>query len=120
VSPPDALVVHLTWLWPDALVIPVGEMDRVTTHLVEARLREALDGDAERVVVDASALRSVDPDGMRALSTAARVLRQRGGELLLVDPPRCLDAMLAALPADGDVHVTANAWNRSSRSPRRR
>jgi anti-anti-sigma factor len=112
---PAPLVVHLTWLWPDALVIPVGEVDHFTTHLVEARLREALDGDAERVVVDASAVRFIDHEGMRAISAAGRTLHQRGGELLLVDPPRCVDVVLAALPADGAVHVTENAWNRPSR-----
>lgn len=95
---PDALLhVHVSWQWPDALVIAVGEIDAFTTPVLDRRFTEVLAGDPARVVLDASAVTFVSLAGVRILTTVGGELRDRGGGLVVVDPPPVLRTIVEGL-----------------------
>jgi anti-anti-sigma factor len=77
--------ITVSWVWPVALVLVVGEIDRAGAAGLERRLVEALDGGAARIVVDASGLTHLDPAGVEVLARASHALRARGGTLSVVD-----------------------------------
>lgn len=82
---PGDLVVNLTWLWPEAMAIVIGEVDHFNAPVLGRRLGEAIDAGATRITLDASGLSFLDASGMRALAAASRSLRERGGDLVLLD-----------------------------------
>jgi anti-anti-sigma factor len=102
----ELLAVHVTWLWPDALVLAIGEVDDHTVGRLEARIREAMDEGATRVVVDTSGVSFLAVAGLRALEAAGAELGRRGGELIVVDPPRSLRLILGALRTQVPFRVT--------------
>lgn len=106
----DALSVLLTWSWPDALIVAVGEIDAFTTPVLERRLREAVDSDAARVVVDASAVTFVALAGLDAFHRAGAELGRRGGELLVADPPPSLRLLVGTLGRDVPFRFTCTPF----------
>ena len=97
---PNDVSVTLTWLWPEALVIVVGEVDHFSAPVLVRRLQEAIDAGATRITLDASGLRFLDAAGMRTLMTAARSLRERGGDLVMLDVDPSLARVLGLLGID--------------------
>lgn len=79
------LVVNLTWLWPEAMAIVIGEVDHFNAPELARRLTEAIDAGATRITLDASGLTFLDAAGMRTLASASQSLRERGGDLVLLD-----------------------------------
>lgn len=100
---PCELSTTLTWLWPEALVIVVGEVDHFSAPLLYRRLHEAIHMGATRITLDASGLSFLDGAGMRCLTAAARSLRERGGDLVVLDLRPSLVRVLAVLGIDQQV-----------------
>lgn len=61
-----------------------GELDMSTVPILEARLREALDGGGRRLVVDLRGLDFIDSTGLTLLVRWGRGAEQDGYELALV------------------------------------
>ena len=95
------LVVTLTWMWPEALVIVVGEVDHFTVGMLSRRLTEAVSAGADKVTLDASGISFLGAAGIRSLATAARSLRERGGDLVVLDARPALQRVLVLLGLDG-------------------
>jgi anti-sigma B factor antagonist len=97
---PTDVSVTLTWLWPEAMVMVVGEVDHFSAPSLVGRLREAIDAGATRITLDASGLTFLDAAGMRCLTAAARSLRERGGDLVVLDLRPSLARVLGVLGLD--------------------
>lgn len=69
-----------------AVVSPAGELDAYTAPDVRAALVDVVEGGAEVVVCDLSAVTFLDSSGLGTLIGALKRLRERGGELLVVQP----------------------------------
>jgi anti-anti-sigma factor len=65
------------------------------------------DHGSSRLVVDAEALSYVDSLANRVLGQAARVLRDRGGQLILVRPTPAVLAMLQITGTSTLMHIQA-------------
>ena len=85
IEPSAGPSITVSWVWPVALVLVVGEIDEASAPLLERRLVEAVERRAARIVVDASALTFLDSAAVEVLVAASRLLRRRGGTLTLVD-----------------------------------
>jgi anti-anti-sigma factor len=97
---PVELVVTLTWLWPEAMVIVLGDVDHFSAPLLGRRLSEAVDAGATRITLDAFGLTFLDAAGMRTLVAASRALRERGGDLVVLDTRPGLTRILTLLGLD--------------------
>ncbi len=106
-TPPAGLSVTSTWLGIEALVIVVGELDVFTAPELERRLREASAASASRVLVDASGLCFIDSAGVVVLRQAARALRSRGGQLVLLDAQEGLRRILGLLGAEDEMAMAS-------------
>ena len=73
-----------------------GDLTRSTARAIRTALIDALGGGGPRLVLDLTAVRTCDEEGVRAISLAAgRALRRGGGLRLAGVPPqvrRCLEA----------------------------
>jgi anti-sigma B factor antagonist len=110
-APPETaheLVVSITWLWPEAMLIVLGEVDHFSAPTLGRRLTEAIDAGATRITVDASGMTFLDAAGMRTLVTAAKALRGRGGDLILLDARPGLVRILSLLGLDHRLTMLAN------------
>jgi anti-anti-sigma factor len=58
-----------------------------------------------RLVVDASGLRFADSESVRVLVVAAKMLRERGGELVLLRPQAAVAKVLNLMGADQVIIV---------------
>jgi len=82
------------------VVVLTGQADmRSSGELVEI-LVSHVPRDTRRLVVDVSGLSFDDPAAVRALVMAAKVLRERGGALLLLQPQPAVATALSLLGAD--------------------
>ena len=82
------------------VVVLTGEADMGSTgELVEYLVSQA-SGETPRLAVDVSGLSFADPAAVRALARAAKVLKERGGALVLLRPQRAVAKVLSLLGAD--------------------
>jgi anti-anti-sigma factor len=87
------------------LITLSGETDVTTTaELTELVAGQLADG-ALQLTVDMSELRFADTASIRVLVLAARTLRQRGGNLVLLRPHRALARILQIMGADQLIAV---------------
>mgnify|MGYP000315357322 CR=1 FL=1 len=68
------------------VVSPAGDLDAYTAPEVRAALTDLIEEGAAVVVCDLSAVTFLDSSGLGALIGALKRLRERGGELLIVQP----------------------------------
>lgn len=64
-----------------------GELDLATAPAVEAALREPVDGDLERRVLDLRAVTFMDSSGLRTILSANGAARREGWSLQIVPGP---------------------------------
>jgi anti-sigma B factor antagonist len=82
------------------LVVLSGEADVTNTPQLSELLDGQLAGGTQYLTVDVTGLSFADTSSIRTLLLAARTLRQRGGDLVLLHPQRALARMLEILGAD--------------------
>ena len=91
------------------IVVLAGEADVLNSgRLVEA-LMQRLPMGVTKLVVDVARLAYIDSMALRALVMAARVLKQRGGRLTLLQPSSTVQKMLMITGADQYMTVQAAA-----------
>lgn len=71
-----------------ALVRLTGDLDAYTAVAFRTDLHDATEAEAQLVVVDLTAITFIDSAGLGALVGAHRRMRERGGLLRIVRPPR--------------------------------
>ncbi len=86
-----------------------GEADIQGSGELSAVLAAQLATGAVRLLVEASELRFADSTSVRALVLAARTLRERGGELVLVRPQPPVARVLELMGADQMMLVQGGA-----------
>lgn len=70
--------------------VPVhGELDLASARVLEAHVERLVGDDAVWIALDLSDLTFVDSSGMAALARVRDRLRAVGGDVVVVDPPRC-------------------------------
>jgi len=81
-----------------------GDLTSATAPAVRTALIDALGGGGPRLVLDVSALRRCDADGVHAISLAAGRAVRRGGALRLAAVPSHLAACFDSAPQVGGVY----------------
>jgi anti-sigma B factor antagonist len=82
-----------------------GEVDITTAAELSELLNGQLADETQQLTVDVAGLDFADTAAIRALLVAARRLRQRGGDLVLLRPQRALARVLEILGADEVVTI---------------
>jgi anti-sigma B factor antagonist len=71
-----------------AVVTPVGELDVATSQRFRDCVNQLIDGGAQELVVNLSAITFIDSAGLGVLVGAMKRLRAGGGSFALADPSR--------------------------------
>jgi anti-sigma B factor antagonist len=82
------------------VIVLAGEADVLSSGLLVEALMQQLAPGVVKLIVDVSKLAYMDSMALRAVVMAARVLRNRGGKLILLRPRAALRRMLAITGAD--------------------
>jgi anti-anti-sigma factor len=82
-----------------------GEVDITTAAELSELLNGQLADETQQLTVDVAGLDFADTAAIRALLVAARRLRQRGGDLVLLRPQRALARVLEIFGADEVVTI---------------
>lgn len=82
-----------------------GEADITTTAELSELITGQLAEETQQLTVDVAGLDFADTAAIRVLLVAARRLRQRGGDLVLLRPQRALARVLEILGADEVVTI---------------
>ena len=91
------------------VVAPRGELDAFTAPELRTELHQLIEGSrAERLVVDLTSVTFLDSSALGVLVGALRRLRERGGELHLVEPPPLARRIFAITKLDTvlELHAT--------------
>lgn len=91
------------------VVVLSGEADLLSAARLGELLTAQLADGAVWLLVDASGLSFADSASVRALVLAARTLRKRGGELVLIRPQPVVMRVLELLGADQVIQVQGAA-----------
>jgi len=117
-DPSDLLNIELVQDRDVAVVTAHGEIDLYTAPLLDSALREAIDGDAELVVVDLSDVTFMASSGLTALLSALDRARQQRCELRLAGGGRAVQRPLQAAGLEDHFEHFSSASE--ARSQRRR
>ena len=82
-----------------------GAADITTAAELSELITGQLAGETQRLTVDVAGLDFADTAAIRVLFVAAKRLRQRGGDLVLLRPQRALARVLEILGADEVVTI---------------
>jgi anti-sigma B factor antagonist len=82
------------------VIVLAGEADVLSSGLLVEALMQQLAPGVVKLIVDVSKLAYMDSMALRAVVMAARVLRNRGGKLILLRPRAALRRMLTITGAD--------------------
>jgi len=82
-----------------------GETDMSTVAELDELLTGQLADGAQQLTVDVAGLDFADTASIRVLLLAARTLRQRGGDLVLLRPQRTVVRVLEILGADEAITI---------------
>jgi anti-sigma B factor antagonist len=82
------------------VIVLEGEADVLSSGLLVEALMQQLAPGVVKLIVDVSKLAYMDSMALRAVVMAARVLRNRGGKLILLRPRTALRRMLAITGSD--------------------
>src|ERR1700761_2903406 len=77
-----------------------GETDVTTAAELSQLLTAQLSGGTRHLTIDVSGLSFADSASVRVLALAARTLRQRGGDLVLLRPQRAITLILQLTGVD--------------------
>jgi len=89
------------------LIRPTGEVDVTTVPLLWSNLKALLE-DGQHVVVDLSAIRSIDSTGFEALLDCGHLFFQRGQRFVLAKPTRIVQGLLDIVCLDKVIPVFAS------------
>ena len=84
----------------EATVTVRGELDRASARLLADELGELLREGMCRLTVDLAEVTFIDSTGLATLVSALRAARERGGDVVLRAPRRCVRKVLAISGAD--------------------
>ncbi len=87
------------------VLVLAGEADVTSVAQLDEALTARLDGDAIRLVIDATDLRYADSAAMRALLMAAAKIRAQHGTVTLLNPQPPVARLLDLLRVDGMISV---------------
>jgi anti-sigma B factor antagonist len=87
------------------VVVLAGEADAQSTGQLREMLVSQVWRGGRRLVVDVSRLRFVDSESVRVLVVAAKMLREQGGELVLMRPQTAVTKLLHLMGADQMITV---------------
>ena len=87
------------------VLILAGEADLTSVAQLSAALSAQMGDGIRKVTVDISGLRFADAASVRSLMLAARMLTERGGQLLLLHPRAHVARVLELLGADQVIEV---------------
>jgi len=82
------------------VVVLSGEADFTSLEQLSAVIRGQLSGETRRLTIDVSGLRFADTASIRELILAAKALKERSGNVVLLRPQRPVARVLALLGAD--------------------
>ena len=89
------------------VVVLAGEADTTSAEQLRTLLVcQMWPGQARRLTVDVSELTFMDSSVVVVFVVAAKMLRERGGELVLLHPQEPVVKVLTLLGADGAVSIT--------------
>lgn len=88
-----------------AVVVLSGDADAQSAGELREVLVSQMWRGGRRLVVDVSRLRHVGAEAVRVLVVAAKMLRERCGELVLLQPQPAVVRMLELTGADEDITV---------------
>jgi len=98
--PERTLTITPTVTPAGTVIVLEGEADVLSSGLLVEALMQQLAPGVVKLIVDVSKLAYMDSMALRAVVMAARVLRNRGGKLILLRPRAALLRMLAITGAD--------------------
>ena len=87
------------------VLVLAGETDMTTAAELSRALTAQLASGARCLTVDISGLRFADSSSVRALALAARALRERGGEMVLLRPQPAVARVLRLVSLDQMITV---------------
>lgn len=90
------------------IVAVAGEIDLLTAPALRERLISAIDGGADRLVLDLSAVGFIDSSGLGTLIAAHKRLREREGEFIIVATARAILSVLTLTGLDKVFTVVAD------------
>jgi anti-sigma B factor antagonist len=82
------------------VIVLVGESDLTCAEQLGALITGQLAEGTRQLTIDMSGLRFADSVSIRTLALAAKTLRERGGNLVLLDPQPSVARVLALLGVD--------------------
>jgi anti-anti-sigma factor len=82
------------------VIVLSGEADLTTVAQLSALLTAQLSREVRQLTIDVSELRFADSASIRALMLAARALKERGGNLVLLRPQQPITRLLALTGAE--------------------
>ncbi len=91
----DHLTIETTSEGSEARVTLTGELDAHTAPALSEAIAAVLDGGAERLVIDAAALRFCDSSGIQVLVQARERLVDGGGSVVIEGPQRSVEKVFA-------------------------
>ena len=89
------------------LIRPIGEVDLTTVPILWSNLKALLE-DYQHVVVDLSAIQSIDSAGFEALLDCGHLFFQRGQRFVLAKPTRIVQGLLDFVCRDKVIAVFAS------------
>ncbi len=89
------------------VIVLAGEADLTSAGQLNALITGQLSGGARQLTIDASGLRFADSASIRALVLAARALKERDGNLVLLRPQQPVARLLALVGADQVITIRA-------------
>jgi len=91
------------------VIVLAGEADLTCKEQLGALITGQLAGGTRQLTIDVSGLRFADSASIRTLSLAARMLKERGGRLVLLNPQRPVGRVLALMGVDQMVTIRENS-----------
>jgi anti-sigma B factor antagonist len=104
----DLLEASMRTTGGDAVMVLSGEADLVSAGRLRALIDVPLSNGVRRLTVDASGLRYCDSAALRELLLAARTLRARAGDLVLLNPQPPVIRLLQLNAADQLLSIRAD------------
>jgi anti-sigma B factor antagonist len=87
------------------LIVLTGEVDITTADELSELVTGQLAGETLHLTIDVAGLEFADTAGIRVFLLAAKTLRQRGGDVVLLRPQRALARVLEILGAEEVLEI---------------
>lgn len=103
----DLLEASVTGAGRAVIIVLSGEADLTSADRLRALVDRQLSTGARSLTIDVSGLRYADSASIRELLRAARTLRQRGGDLILLHPQQPVARLLELNAAERLLTIRA-------------